>query len=149
MRFTLVNTSPTPVEIGALGMPMVFDNIIRDRDLDQAHAQASFVDPYIGRDAGYLQVTRLNGSGPALLVLPEKNTPLEAYRPVLEARSAPRGDIFTDRSERSQVSEGFYDWTVASKAFAEKEWAKAGPQWNEPTSFTLAPGKAARWACAS
>lgn len=141
MRFTLVNTSPTPVEIGALGMPMVFDNIIRDRDLDQAHARASFVDPYIGRDAGYLQVTRLNGSGPALLVLPEKNTPLEAYRPVLEARSAPRGDIFTDRSERSQVSEGFYDWTVASKAFAEKEWAKAGPQWNEPTSFTLAPGE--------
>lgn len=141
MRFTLVNTSKAPVEIGGLGMPMVFDNIILDRDLDQAHAQASFVDPYIGRDAGYLQVTRLNGQGPALLVLPEKGTPLEAYRPVLEARAAPKGDIFTDRSPRSQVSEGFYDWTVASKGFAEKEWAKAGQQWNAPTSFTLAPGE--------
>ncbi|MFC3443644.1 DUF5695 domain-containing protein [Sphingobium rhizovicinum] len=141
LRFTLVNTSREPVEIGALGMPMVFDNIILDRDLDQAHAQASFVDPYIGRDAGYLQVTRLNGQGPALLVLPEKNTPLEAYRPVLEARAAPKDDIFTDRSPRTQVSEGFYDWTVASKGFVDKEWAKAGPQWNEATSITLAPGQ--------
>ncbi len=141
LRFTLVNTSGAPVEIGALGMPMVFDNIILDRDLDQAHAQASFVDPYIGRDAGYVQVTRLNGQGPALLVLPEKNTPLEAYRPVLEARAAPKDDIFTDRSPRTQVSEGFYDWTVASKGFVEKEWAKAGPQWNDATSITLAPGQ--------
>ncbi|WP_313439029.1 DUF5695 domain-containing protein [Novosphingobium sp.] len=141
MRFTLVNTSSAPVEIGGLGMPMVFDNIILDRELDSAHAEASFVDPYIGRDAGYLQVTRLNGRGPALLVLPEKGTPLEAYRPIIEARAAKNGDIFTDRSPRSQVSEGFYDWTVASKGFAEKEWAKAGQQWNEPTSLTLAPGE--------
>jgi hypothetical protein len=141
MRFTLVNTSSAAVEIGGLGMPMVFDNIILDRDLDTAHAEASFVDPYIGRDAGYLQVTRLNGQGPALLVLPEKGTPLEAYRPIIEARAAKNGDIFTDRSQRSQVSEGFYDWTVASKGFAEKEWAKAGQQWNEPTSLTLAPGE--------
>ncbi len=142
LRFTLTNISSAPVEIGALGLPMVFDNIITDRSLEQAHAQASFVDPYIGRDAGYLQVTRLNGAGPALLVLPEKGTPLEAYRPILQAGAAPAGDIFTDRSKRSQTSEGFYDWTVTSKAFAEKEWAKAGEQWNVPTSFTLAPGAA-------
>ncbi|MET4663549.1 hypothetical protein ABIC17_000441 [Sphingomonas sp. PvP056] len=140
LRFTLVNTSATPVEVGGLGLPMVFDNIITDRSLEQAHAQASFVDPYIGRDAGYLQVTRLNGAGPALLVLPERGTPLEAYRPILEAGKAPAGDIFTDRSKRGQTSEGFYDWTVASKGFAEREWAKADAQWNPPTSFTLAPG---------
>lgn len=141
LRFTLVNTGTAPVEVGGLGMPMVFDNIIKDRDLDRAHAEASFVDPYIGRDAGYLQVTRLNGQGSALLVLPEKGTPLEAYRPILEAKAAPAGDIFSDRSPRIQTAEGFYDWTVASKGFAEKEWVKAGQQWNEPTSFTLAPGE--------
>lgn len=141
LRFTLVNTSDAPVEIGGLGMPMVFDNIILDRDLDTAHAEASFVDPYIGRDAGYLQVTRLNGQGPALLVLPERGTPLEAYRPILNPREAPQGDIFTDRSPRTQVSEGFYDWTVTSKAFAQKEWVKAGEQWNVPSSFSLAPGE--------
>ena len=139
LRFTLTNITDRPVEVGALGMPMVFDNIITDRSLEQAHAQASFVDPYIGRDAGYLQVTRLNGGGPALLVLPEPGTPLEAYRPILNAATAPTGDIFTDRSKRGQTAEGFYDWTVASKGFA-REWAKADEQWNAPTGFTLAPG---------
>ncbi|MCJ2183576.1 DUF5695 domain-containing protein [Novosphingobium sp. 1949] len=141
MRFTLVNTSQQPVEIGVLGMPMVFDNIIQDRSLDQAHQQASFVDPYIGRDAGYLQVTRLSGEGPALLVLPEKGTPLEAYKPIFQKAWARKDDHFTDNTPRSQVFEGFYDWTVASKGFAEKEWAKAGREWNAPTSLTLQPGE--------
>lgn len=141
LRFTLSNPGSSPIEIGGLGMPMVFDNIITDRELETAHAQASFVDPYIGRDAGYLQVTRLNGKGPALLVIPERGTPLEAYRPIAEAGRAPVGDIFTDRSPRGQTSEGFYDWTVASKGFAEKEWKDAGAQWNTPTSITLAPGE--------
>ncbi|MFC3579756.1 DUF5695 domain-containing protein [Sphingomonas hylomeconis] len=140
LRFVLTNTSKAPVEVGALGLPMVFDNIISDRNLDQAHESASFVDPYIGRDAGYLQVTRLSGKGAALLVLPEKGTPLEAYRPNLEPRDKSAVSIFTDKSQRGQTSEGFYDWTVASKGFAEKEWRKAGEQWNAPTSFTIAPG---------
>lgn len=82
LRFRITNTGGAPLEIGALGLPMVFDNIITDRELDQAHREASFADPYIGRDAGYLQVTRLNGHGPALLVLPERGTPLEAYTPL-------------------------------------------------------------------
>jgi hypothetical protein len=141
LRFTLTNPGSTPIEIGGLGMPMVFDNIITDRELETAHAQASFVDPYIGRDAGYLQVTRLNGKGPTLLVIPERGTPLEAYRPIAEAGRAPAGDIFTDRSPRGQTSEGFYDWAVASKGFAEREWKDAGAQWNTPTSITLAPGE--------
>ncbi|OAN66532.1 DUF5695 domain-containing protein [Sphingomonas sp. TDK1] len=140
LRFRLVNTSHTPVEIGGLGLPMVFDNIIRDRTLETAHAQASFVDPYIGRDAGYLQVTRLSGKGPALLVLPDGKTPLENYAPLKNPREP--GAIFTDKSERSQVSEGFYDWTVASRGFVDQEWRKAGEQWNPASSFTLAPGEA-------
>jgi Family of unknown function (DUF5695) len=142
LRFVITNVSSAPVEIGGLGMPMVFDNIMTDRTLEQAHARASFVDPYIGRDAGYLQVTRLNGKGPALLVLPEAGTPLEAYRPIQQASRANVDDVFTDRSQRSQTSEGFFDWTVVSKGFAAKEWAAAQEQWNAPTSFILAPGAA-------
>src|SRR3546814_12844333 len=89
---------------------MVFDNILIDRSLEQAHTQASFVDPYIGRDAGYLQVTRLNGHGPALLVLPRgKDSPLEAYSPLKNPREAEPGSIFTDKSPRGQTPEGFYD----------------------------------------
>lgn len=142
LRFRLVNPTDKPIEIGGLGLPMVFDNIIRDRTLETAHAQASFVDPYIGRDAGYLQVTRLNGKGPALLVLPDGRTPLEAYAPLKTPKEAGAGAVFTDKSPRSQVSEGFYDWTIASRGFAEQEWRGAGEQWNVPTSFTLAPGAA-------
>ena len=140
LRFRITNTSTTPLEIGALGMPMVFDNIISDRNLDQAHAEASFVDPYIGRDAGYLQVTRLNGQGPALLVLPEKGSPLEAYAPLKNPREA-KGSIFTDKSQRGQTSEGFYDWTIHSIGYADREWKDAGEQWNAPTGRTLAPGQ--------
>ncbi len=128
LRFTLINHSNATVEIGGLGMPMVFDNIITDRNLEQAHASASFADPYIGRDAGYVQVTRLNGQGPALIVTPDGRTPLEAWRPL------------SDRSPRAQTSEGFYDWTVASQAYAENEWKYAGEQWNAPTTITLEPG---------
>ncbi|WP_298093402.1 DUF5695 domain-containing protein, partial [uncultured Sphingomonas sp.] len=141
LAFRITNTTAAPLEIGALGMPMVFDNIITDRNLDQAHAQASFVDPYIGRDAGYLQVTRLNGSGPALLVLPAKDTPLEAYVPLKNPREDKDGSIFTDRSPRGQTSEGFYDWTVHSAGYVDREWKKAGEQWNAPTARTLAPGE--------
>ncbi|WP_294138317.1 DUF5695 domain-containing protein [Sphingomonas sp.] len=140
LRFTLINRGEAPVEIGGLGLPMVFDNILIDRNLETAHTQASFVDPYIGRDAGYLQVTRLSGKGSALLVLPEAGSPLEAYRPILQDKVAAEGDIFTDRSPRGQTSEGFYDWTIASKGFVDKEWKNAAEQWNAPTSITLAPG---------
>jgi hypothetical protein len=45
------------------------------KTLEQAHARCSFSDPSIARDAGYVQVTRLNGHGPALLVIPEAGTP--------------------------------------------------------------------------
>jgi hypothetical protein len=141
LRFVLTNTSAQAIDLGALGLPMVFDNIITDRSLEVAHAEASFVDPYIGRDGGYLQVTRLNGGGPALLVLPDGRSPLEAYRPILEEGAAPAGDIFTDRTPRGQTFEGFYDWMVASGGFLESEWKDAGEQWNEATTIRLAPGE--------
>ncbi|SFP57760.1 DUF5695 domain-containing protein [Sphingomonas rubra] len=145
LRITLANPGTRPVEVGAMGLPMVFDNIISGRSLEQAHARASFVDPYIGQDAGYLQVTRLNGRGPALLVLPEARTPLEEYRILRERGRAPAAGIFTDRSPREQTAEGFYDWMVASRAVAGEApnpiAGKAGAPWNPATGFTLAPGE--------
>ncbi|MFC6840157.1 DUF5695 domain-containing protein [Xanthomonas theicola] len=141
LRFRITNTSGAPLEIGALAMPMVFDNILTDRNLDQAHTQASFVDPYIGRDAGYLQVTRLNGRGPALLVLPAKDSPLEAYVPLKMPQEEAAGAVFTEKTPRSQSFEGFYAWTVHSAGFADREWKDAGEQWNAPTARTLRAGE--------
>ncbi|MGC4065073.1 MAG: DUF5695 domain-containing protein [Polyangiaceae bacterium] len=85
LRFELKNKSTSTVQIGALGLPMVFNNVITNRSLDQAHATCSFANPYIGNDAGYVQVTRLSGQGPALLVVPDGKTPFEAYNPILNA----------------------------------------------------------------
>jgi hypothetical protein len=141
MRVTLKNKSTGSVQIGALGLPMVFNNVITNRTLEQAHAQCSFADPYIGRDSGYLQVTRLSGQSPALLVLPDGKTPFEAYNPILNGTDAyNRVAIFQDRTPRAQTFEGFLEWMVHSKAYADKEWSGAQP-WNTATDLTLAAGE--------
>jgi hypothetical protein len=141
LRFTLTNGSAKAVEIGALGIPMIFNNVLNDRSLDQAHAICSFYDPYIGEDAGYLQVTRLNGHGPALLVVPDGKTPFEAYNPILD-RPGHFGatPVFTDPTPRGITFEGFYEWMVHSQAYAENEWKNAQP-WNVATSVTLKHGE--------
>jgi hypothetical protein len=128
LRFEIANTSDRPIEIGALGFPMVFNNILEGRSLDEAHTVNSFADPYVGGDAGYLQVTRLNGHGPALVVVPYCETPFEAYRPLL-----------ADPTRRGVTFEGFYEWVVLSEAYASDEWRGADP-WNPPTAIILEPG---------
>lgn len=128
LRFDIKNKTTVPVDIGALGIPMVFNNIITERNLEQAHAICSFSDPYIGQDAGYLQVAKLSGQGPALVVVPDGKTPFEAYTPLDEPMP------------RQQTFEGMLSWTVHSQAYAENEWRDAKP-WNAPTMATLAPGE--------
>lgn len=129
LKFELKNKSNKAVEIGALGIPMIFDNILEGRTLEQTHAKNVFYDPYIGNDAGYLQVTRLSGHAPSLIVAPYGRTAFEAYRP-LNDDPTPRGIAF----------EGFYEWMVYSKAYAENEW-KDAEQWNKPTSAVLKPNE--------
>ncbi|HEU5397265.1 MAG TPA: DUF5695 domain-containing protein, partial [Verrucomicrobiae bacterium] len=135
LRFELKNRSSSPVEIGGLGIPLILNNLITDftrnrpRTLAQAHEICSFSDPAICLDGGYVQATRLNGHGPALVIVEDGSTPLEAYAPLRD-----------DRTPRSQTFEGFYEWTVHSRAEAETEWKDAEP-WNPPSSETLAPGQ--------
>ncbi len=127
LRATITNKNKTPVTLGAVGFPLVFNNIISDRTLPEAHERCTFADPYVGRDAGYVQVTRLTGGGPALVVIPDGRTPLEAYLPLRE----PTGS--------SQTFEGTYAWLAHSAAYARSEWKDATP-WNPPTEATLPPG---------
>jgi hypothetical protein len=152
LRFELKNRTADIVQIGALGIPLVFNNVLSNRPLDKAHETCVFFDPYIGEDAGYVQVTRLNGKGPALLVVPDGRTRFEAYNPILNPRraagSAPAGgQIFTDATPRGTTFEGFFDWMVHSQAFAENEWKDARP-WNPPTLVTLRPGESASYGLA-
>ena len=127
LSFTLKNKTTEPVQIGALGIPMIFNNIITGRNLKDAHETCSFFDPYIGQDAGYLQVTRLSGIGPSLVVVPTNQTPFEAYQ------------LLNEPTRPNQTFEGAFAWLAHSQAYADDEWQKAVP-WNPPTSTTLAPG---------
>lgn len=137
LRFELTNAGPRDIELGGVGLAMVFDNVLSDRTLAQAHTEASFADPYIGLDAGYLQVTRLNGQGPALIVAGESGTPFEAYRPIADNKDeSGKALLLNDATKRGQTFEGFYSWMAASRGFAEQEW-KGAVQWNEPTTVTL------------
>lgn len=128
LRFTLTNRAATPVEVGALGIPVVFNNLITGRNLEQAHEITSFFDPAIAQDAGFVQVTRLSGKGPALVVVPHGRTPLEGWRPI------------DDRTPKTQTSEAIFEWMAHTRAYAENEWKDAKP-WNAPTHTTLAPGQ--------
>lgn len=141
LRFSLTNPTTESIEIGALGIPMIFNNVLNDRSLDEAHAKCSFYDPSIAEDAGYLQVTRLSGHGPALVVVPDGKTPFEAYNPILDkAGSWGAQPVFTDPTARGITFEGFYEWMVHSQAYADQEW-KNVEEWNPPTGLTLAPGE--------
>src|SRR6185369_13817667 len=117
LRFDLKNKTTQPVQLGALGIPMIFNNMITGRNLKEAHEKCSFSDPYIGQDAGYLQVTRLSGLGPALLVVPDGQTPFEAYQ------------LLTEPTRPSQTFEGAFAWMVHTQAYAEDEWHGVVP-WN-------------------
>lgn len=145
LRFELTNSGQRDIELGGVGLAMVFDNVLSDRSLAQAHTEASFADPYIGLDAGYLQVTRLNGRGPALIVTGEAGTPFEAYRPISDKKDeSGKALLLNDATKRGQTFEGFYSWMAASRGFAEQEW-KGAQQWNEPTTVTLRRGETRRF----
>ncbi len=155
LQFDVKNKLNVPVEIGALGIPLIFNNNAGyDGDKGRVQAMSAFSDPAIGMDGGYVQVTRLNGHGPALVVVPEGKTPLEAYEPL-------QSDKIGDLTPTTQTFEAFYEWMVHSSAYASNEWktegdrwlrshgdgadyanadGKAGEPWNTPTSETLAPG---------
>src|SRR6185369_14346919 len=128
LRFDLKNKTTQPIQLGALGIPMIFNNMLTGRSLKEAHEKCSFSDPYIGQDAGYLQVTRLSGSGPALIVVPVGQTPFEAYQPLSEP------------ARPSQTFEGAFAWMVHTQAYMEDEWRGVVP-WNPPTFTTIGPGE--------
>jgi hypothetical protein len=90
-------------------------------------------DPYIGQDAGFVQVTPLLGTLPPLVVVPLNSSPLEGWRFLPE-------DTSTTLAYQSQAFEGLYEWQFHTLAYAENEWAEAEP-WNAPTSAVLQPGQ--------
>ncbi len=133
LSFRIYNPTRKTLQLGEFGIPMVFNNILTGRTLTQAHVSCVFADPAICQDAGYVQVTRLNGHGPALLVTPYRRTPLEAY-----------GQLKTDPTPRDVTFEGFYQWMTCTKAMMHSDWKQVHP-FNVPTMRVLLPGGAVRY----
>ncbi|PSK33460.1 ATP-dependent Clp protease ATP-binding subunit ClpX [Elsinoe australis] len=134
LEFTISNNAQGSVEIGSLGFPIEFNNIFTNRTAVDTSNKCVLVDPFIGLHAGYLQVTRLTGTGPELVVTPlGDETKFEGWRFLTEPRNA-------QLPYRQQTYEGNYAWDVFTKAFAEQEWKDAQP-WNPPTSRTLEVGQ--------
>ncbi|KAI2465948.1 hypothetical protein F4781DRAFT_371439 [Annulohypoxylon bovei var. microspora] len=133
LRFTIGNSGNSPVEIGSLGFPAEFNSIFTNRAATDTQRLCSLSDPYIGMHAGYIRVSPVRGTGAALVVTPLGDTPLEAYRNLNEPS-------YAATAYGSQTFEGFYEWQVLSRAWAENEWADVQP-WNAPSSKTLQPGQ--------
>jgi len=100
------------------------------RTLDQATPPVLSTIPTFGGIAGYLQVTRLTGHGPALVVVPDARLRLGLQPNPGQANSFGAHHIHRPDSAQRNV-EGFYEWMVHSQAYAENEW-KGVQQWNPP-----------------
>ncbi|KAL4250271.1 Protein of unknown function DUF5695 [Abortiporus biennis] len=133
LLFDVTNSQKTSVEIGALGAPLEFNNIFTGRTAAQTNQLCSLFDPYIGQDAGYVQVTPLLGTLPPLLVTPAGKSPLEGWRFIPE-------DTSNSPFYQSQTFEGLYEWQFHTLAYAQNEWSSVTP-WNAPTSVVLSPGQ--------
>ncbi|KAH8895501.1 hypothetical protein GQ53DRAFT_792592 [Thozetella sp. PMI_491] len=133
LSFNITNIGGSAVEIGALGFPIENNNIFTRRSKTDVQANCSFADPYIGLDGGYVQVTRVSGADPALVITPVGRTPFEAWSYLFE-------DSSTHLSYQSNLFEGLWRWDVYSKALAEEEWSGAEP-WNPPTSKIIQPSQ--------
>ncbi|KLU90838.1 hypothetical protein MAPG_09364 [Magnaporthiopsis poae ATCC 64411] len=133
LRFTIQNSGPDAVELGSLGFPAEFNSIFTRRNAAEMQRLCSLSDPYIGMHAGHIRVSPIRGTGAALVVTPLGDTPMEAYRNLQEG-------WYEDTGYGSQTFEGFYEWQVLSKAWAETEWS-GQTQWNPASSRTLKPGE--------
>ena len=134
LSFTLSNIGEQTFEVGGLGMPIEMNNIFTGRTATETTAKCVLVDPYMGLNAGYAQVTRLTGKGPNLVISPlNSDSKFEAWRFLTEPENVPLG-------YQIQTFEGNYAWEVYTKAWAEIEWKGAEP-WNTPTSISLEAGQ--------
>lgn len=135
LQATITNKGNASMEVGAFGFPIEFNSIFTTRTAEETTEKCVLMDPYIGLDAGYVQATRLTGTGPNLVITPYGNSSkFEAWRFLPESEN---GEPFF---YQSQTFEGFYAWQTLSKAYAENEWSATEP-WNEPTSVVLKAGE--------
>ena len=131
---TLHNQTDEPLEIGDIGLPLLF-NTIYARDPAVTYQKRVIRHSYIAGDNSFIFWTRANGDGPYLLMFPRAGTHLEFFEPTAPGNQADSTDpVFEPRN----AWEGLY--TVYIHAAAEAGEFESQGTWRQPlTSKLLAP----------
>lgn len=131
---TLHNQTDSPLEIGDIGLPLLF-NTIYARSPEITYQKRVIRHSYIAGDNSYIFWTRANGAGPYLLMMPRSGTHLEFFEPTVPGNHADSTDpVFYPRN----AWEGLY--TAYIHAAAEARDFETEGTWRQPlTSKVLAP----------
>jgi hypothetical protein len=131
IQINLTNTQSYAQQLGALGMSMVFNNDWTNLDLNATAQHCSITEPNIGQDGAWVKVTRISGEGHILLILPEGQGGMNAWRP-----------LTSDPTPISAVFEGFYEYTFLADAYRTNEWSQVPDErlWTPTESIVLQPG---------
>ena len=134
ISFNITNSNSTSVVIGGLGIPLEVNNIFSHREAIDTINTCSFIEPYIGLEAGYARITSLTGKGPNMVATPlNRDTKLEAWNFLYQNTS-------TYTQYQTAAYEGNFAWTVYTGGYSESYWSGA-EQWNDPTTLTLESGE--------
>lgn len=142
---TLRNITNEPLEIGDIGLPLLF-NTIYARDPKTTYQKRVIRHSYIAEDNSFIYWTRADGIGPYLLMTPRTGTHLEFFEPTVRGNHADSTDpIFYPRN----AWEGLY--TAYIHAAAEARDFETRGTWRQPlTSKVLAarghPGSSVTYA---
>ena len=108
---------------------MIFNNNFDGKELDQAHEETVFF-----RSIHRHGCRVFTGCSPERSCTGYAGCSIwgNAFRSISPTNRRP--------NTKGTTFEGFHEWMVNSKAYAENEW-KTSEQWNKPTSITLNPGE--------
>ena len=133
------------VEVGGLDVSLVTDSDWSGLSLEQNAARCSLAEPYTGLDGGFVRIVRITGEGPALLVTPSSlGCSAATAAPPVACGGAFENyrRLSEDPATRGVTFEGYYAYSLLTRAWAEAEWASA-EQFNAPSSLVLRGGEAA------
>ncbi|MGB7189203.1 MAG: DUF5695 domain-containing protein [Acidobacteriaceae bacterium] len=142
---TLRNVTNEPLEIGDIGLPLLF-NTIYARAPKTTYQKRVIRHSYIAGDNSFIYWTRANGVGPYLLMTPRKGTHLEFFEPTVHGNHADSTDpVFYPRNAWG----GLY--TAYILAAAEARDFETQGTWRQPlTSKVLtaqgSPGSSVTYA---
>lgn len=150
LTFNVSANGGKDVEFGGIGFAQAYYNNWSGLSIDDTYDYCVVADPAIHSDGGYIQINRVSGASPSLLVAAMNDqstrTPLVQWRNI---RSQDGGNptLYTDNTGVTFTNEGHYRWMVATAGFtsddensAKNNGVQRGDDWIDPSSITVKSG---------